>query len=71
MVSPSRDAIRAALQIMADGLNAEDPTHHYFVPEPGEPLPPGARLIRVTGDRRGSHPASPHPSGTGAGPDGE
>jgi hypothetical protein len=65
-VKPSREAIRAALQIMADGLNAEDPERHYFVPEPGEPLPPGARLIRVTGDRRGSRRAFPRPSGTAA-----
>jgi hypothetical protein len=52
-VKPSPEATRAALQMMADDLNAEDPRHHYFVPVPGEPLPPGAKLIAVTGDRYG------------------
>jgi hypothetical protein len=37
--APSPEAIRRALQVMADAYNELDPEHHYSVHDPEHPTP--------------------------------
>jgi hypothetical protein len=63
---PSLDAIRRALQAMADAYNELDPEHHYTVRDPEHPKPGAVRLWASTppsgsageSGRRGSRPSS-------------
>lgn len=49
ITGPSKEALERAAQTVAAGLNRLHPGYHFTVHHPGDPTPPGAITIPLSG----------------------